>query len=213
MNDIRYGADNALAMLKILTGYDSSFTVAPDITVLARTDRDIDSIPFVGQLRSLEALGDVSIRIEKQKLIPDFSLNYFIGTNFYENSKFYQGFETGITVPLFFGSQKSRIKASKIALDATRQFSGYEIEFLKTKQKELLNSYYKYKELIDYYHENGNKLYEEITRTSKLSYEKGEIDYFRFAASTETALQIRLDYLDNLLNYTSVTLELNYLSK
>jgi len=213
MNEIRYSAGNALAMLKTLMGYDSSFTLTPEITAPARNDRAIDSIPFVDQLRSLEALSDASIRIEKQKLIPDFSVNYFIGTNFYENSKFYQGFETGITVPLFFGSQKSRIKASKIALDATKQFSVYEIEFLKNKQKELLNSYNKYKELIDYYNENGNKLYEEIIRTSKLSFDKGEIDYFRFAASTETALQIRLDYLDNLLNYTRVTLELNYLSK
>jgi cobalt-zinc-cadmium resistance protein CzcA len=213
MNEIRYSIENAGTTLKTLMGYDSSFTVSSEIKILMRADRNIDSIPFVGQLRNQEALNTAAIRIEQHKLLPDISINYFIGTNFYENSKFYQGFETGITVPLFFGSQKAKIKASKIALDATQQFSVYEIEFLKTKQKELMNSYLKFKELIDYYDESGSKLYDEIIRTSKLSFENGEIDYFRFAASTETALQIKLDYLDNLLNYTIVTLELNYLSK
>jgi cobalt-zinc-cadmium resistance protein CzcA len=213
LNEIRYNIENASATLKTLMGYDSSFTVSAEIIVPVHADRNIDSIPFVSQLRNQEALNTASIRIEQHKLLPDLSINYFVGTNFYENSKFYQGFETGISVPLFFGSQKAKIKASKIALDATRQSSVYEIEFLQTKQKELLNSHLKYKDLIDYYNESGSKLYDEIIRTSRLSFENGEIDYFRFAASTETALQIKLDYLDNLLNYTLVTLELNYLSK
>lgn len=212
-NELRYNIENTIATLKTLMSYDSSFTVSSEIMIIKRSERNIDSIPFVGQLRHQEALNNAAIRIEQHKLLPDISINYFVGTNFYENSRFYQGFETGITIPLFFGSQKAKIKASKIALDATKQFSVHEIEFLQTKQKELLNSYLKYKELIDYYNESGSKLYDEIIRTAKLSFENGEIDYFRFAASMETALQIQLDYLDNLLNYTVVTLELNFLSK
>jgi cobalt-zinc-cadmium resistance protein CzcA len=50
-------------------------------------------------------------------------------------------------------------------------------------------------------------------RTAKLSFENGEIDFYKFATSTETALQIKLDYLNNLTNYNKVTLELIYLSK
>ncbi len=136
-----------------------------------------------------------------------------MGTNYFENAKYYNGFEVGLSVPLFYNAQKSKIKASKIAMAATKNFSEYEIEQLKIKQKELLNSHKKLKGLIDYYNENGSKLYDEIFRTAKLSFENGEIDFFRFATSSETALQIKLDYLNNLMEYTIVALELNYLSK
>ena len=98
-------------------------------------------------------------------------------------------------------------------MNATKNLTEYEIELLKVKQKELLSSHLKLKELIDYYNETGGNLYNEITRTATLSFENGEIDFLKFATSTETALQIRLDYLNNLLNYTNVTLELNYISK
>ena len=77
----------------------------------------------------------------------------------------------------------------------------------------MLNTHFKLKELINYYNETGDKLYNEIYRTAKLSFENGEIDYLKFVTSIETALRIRLDYLNNLIDYNNVTLELNYLSK
>jgi hypothetical protein len=46
-----------------------------------------------------------------------------------------------------------------------------------------------------------------------LSFENGMIDYTKFAASIETALQIKLDYFDNVFKYNQATLELNYLSE
>lgn len=213
LNEVKYNFDNAYTKLKTLMGHDSSFMISQEIQVLNYTNRNIESTPFFLWLRRKEALSNDNIAIEKNKLLPDISFNYFLGTNFFENAKYYHGFELGVSIPIFYNAQNSRIKASKIALNATRYFSEYEIEFLKMKQKELLNSHKKLKELLDYYNENGSNLYEEIIRTSRLSFENGEIDFFRFATSTETALQIKLDYLNNLINYNNVTLELNYLSK
>ncbi|HNS18702.1 MAG TPA: CusA/CzcA family heavy metal efflux RND transporter [Bacteroidales bacterium] len=213
LNEIKFSIDNTYSALKALMGYDSSFTVSPEIPVLNSLNRNIDSIPFILWLRSKEALVNAYIGIEKNKLLPDLSFNYFLGTNFFENAKYYHGFEAGLSIPLFFNAQKSKIKASEIAMDATNHFSEYEIDLLKTKQKELSNAYLKLKELLNYHTETGSKLYDEIIRTAQLSLENGEIDFFTFATSTETALQIQLDYFNNLMNYNSVTLELNYLSK
>lgn len=213
LNDVRYHVDNTYAKLKSLMGFDSLFVVSPQIQVLSYADKNIESSPFVIWLSKMEELSNATIGIEKNKLLPDISLNYFTGTNAYENAKYYNGFEVGLSVPLFFNAQKSKIKASKIAMDATKNFMEYEMELLKNKRQELLNSYNKLRKLIDYYNEHGSKLYDEIIRTSTLSFENGEIDFFRFATSTETALQIKLDYLNTLTNYTVVALELNYLSK
>lgn len=213
LSEIKQSIDNTYFKLKTITGYDEPFTVSSKIEVVTANNRDINSLPFMQWIKSKQELTNALVRIEKSKLLPDFSINYFIGTNFYEDARYYHGFEAGISIPIFFNAQKSKIKASKIALDAAKYFSDYEIELLEIKQRELLNTHLKLKEQLAYYNENGRKLYEEILRTAKLSFESGEIDFYKFVASTETALQIKLDYLSNLLNYTNVTLELNYLTK
>ena len=41
----------------------------------------------------------------------------------------------------------------------------------------------------------------------------GEIDFQKFAINIENAMQIKKEYLDNLLHYTRITLNLNYLSE
>ena len=153
------------------------------------------------------------ISVEKNKLLPDLSLNYFLGTNYYENSRIYHGFEVGLAVPLFFGPQQSKLKASKMALYSFQNHLEYESELLKVKHLKLLNDHYSFKALLDYYDKSGNDLFNEIIRTATISFENGEIDFFKFVNSTETALQIRLDYLDHLFQFTYVTLELNYLTK
>ncbi len=213
LSEIKQSIDNTYFKLKTITGYNEPFTVSSKIEVITPINRDINSLPFMQWIKSKQELNNALVRVEKSKLLPDFSINYFIGTNFYEDARYYHGFEAGISIPLFFNAQKSKIKASKIALDAAKYFSDYEIELLEIKQRELLNTHLNLKEQLVYYNENGRKLYEEINRTAKLSFESGEIDFFKFVVSTETALQIQLDYLSNLLNYTNVTLELNYLTK
>ncbi|MCA1745278.1 MAG: hypothetical protein LC643_06160, partial [Bacteroidales bacterium] len=97
--------------------------------------------------------------------------------------------------------------------DAGLQNNQYRADQFKTRRQELLNTQMRLKGLLDYYQQQGRELYEELLRTAQLSFENGEIDFFKFAASTETALQIQLEHLDHLRQYNSATLELNYLSK
>ena len=100
-----------------------------------------------------------------------------------------------------------------MTLEALKINSEHELDLLKVKKQELENAHQKLKKLLADYHDYGSQLYHEIMRTVQLSYQKGEIDFFRLATSTETALQIELDYLNNLLEYNQVTIELNHLSK
>ena len=210
---IKFDIDNAYSKLKNLMGYDSSFSVSQELTVLPYINKNIDSSPYLLWLRNKEALANTNISVEKNKLLPELSFNYFLGTNFFDNARYYHGFEAGITIPLFLTTQKSKIKASKIALDATKYFYTYEIDLLKLKQMKLFNSHMQLKELLNYYSEDGSKLYDEIIRTAQLTFENGEIDIFKYAVSTETALQIKLDYFNNVLEYNNATLELNFLTK
>ena len=213
LSEIRNSQQSSLAKLKALMGYDSLFVVATHILVLPLEEKAIELSPFYLWLKSQEALGIANVGVARNMLMPDISFSYFMGTNSYDNAKKYHGFEAGISIPIFFNAQKAKIKASRIALCATQNLTQYEVELLKVKQKELMGMHLQLREQIEYFNQSGSKLYSEIVRTAKLSFEKGEIDFVKFATSTEAALEIRLGYLSNLLEYTKVTLELNYISK
>ncbi|MDD4778376.1 MAG: TolC family protein, partial [Fermentimonas sp.] len=211
LKGVRYNIDNTYKQLKNLMGYDSSFVVSPEIRVIDLTNRLINSTPYYQLLRNREALSAANIGVEKKRLLPDISFDYFLGTNFFDQSRYYHGFEAGLSIPIFAGAQRAKIKAARLAMDATHYFSEYEIQLLEIKQVNLLNSHMRLKEQLDYFNNTGSQLYDEIFRAAGLSFENGEIDFFRYATSIETALQIKLDYLNNLLEYSRVTLELNYL--
>ena len=70
----------------------------------------------------------------------------------------------------------------------------------------------KYDEALIYYQEEGEQLSQEIFKTAKISYESGEINFFQYIQSMENALEILLDYLNNLNTYNQIVLEINYLT-
>jgi cobalt-zinc-cadmium resistance protein CzcA len=205
--------DAAQAGFKTLLGSDSAFTVSPTLTVLTTVGRGIEASPYVDWLRRREDLDEASLSLERRKLLPDFTFNYFLGTNFQANAKYYHGFEAGVALPLFFGAQQAKIKASKLALASTQQLSAYEVDQLKTKQQELVNARQLYKERMVYFNDKGRQLHDELLRTATLSLQAGDIDVQHFTLSLETALQLKLDYLANVLDYTHATLELTYLTQ
>ncbi|MBN2805511.1 MAG: CusA/CzcA family heavy metal efflux RND transporter [Prolixibacteraceae bacterium] len=150
--------------------------------------------------------------IEKNKMLPEFSLGYFNGTNQYQGAKNYEGFTIGLGVPLFFGEQKARIKAGNLAQQAAGyRAENYRIQLLN-KRKVLMHELKKFEASVQVYHESGQHLSGEIIRSAEKSYESGAIDFFRFVQSIENALQIQMEYLDHLSEYNRLVLEINYLT-
>ena len=49
--------------------------------------------------------------------------------------------------------------------------------------------------------------------TALKSYELGEINYYQFVSSYESAIQIKLEQLENVLKYNQTTSEIKYFSK
>jgi heavy metal efflux system protein len=88
----------------------------------------------------------------------------------------------------------------------------YEIISLRNKITEYEREELKLREGIEYYNTSGKLLYDEILRTALKSFQSGEIDLFKFTSSYEIAVQIKLNYLDNVLQYNTNILEQTYLS-
>ena len=153
------------------------------------------------------------LRVERNRLIPDLKLGYFNGSNKYEGSENYHGVQLGLAVPLFFGEQKAKINANKIAVDIRENLQAHYVSTINAKYSELTFELKKYQESLDMYNNSGRELSREIIRSSQKSYEVGEIDFFQFVLSIENGLTLTIDYLDNVAKYNQVALEINYLTK
>ncbi|MBK9388897.1 MAG: CusA/CzcA family heavy metal efflux RND transporter [Bacteroidetes bacterium] len=212
LKSISYSIENARQKLKTLMNYNSDFNISSEIEIMNSTEKDVDSYPSVQMLKLQNNYNEAVIKIEKNKMLPDLSLNYFTGTNSYEKARYYHGFQVGLAIPLFFGSQKSKIESSRIYLNAYQLITENEISLLENRISGYKREELKYREAIEFYNSSGKQLHDEIMRASVRSVQLGEIDIFKFASSYENAVKIKLDYLDNVLQYNTIMLEQLYLT-
>lgn len=149
--------------------------------------------------------------LEKQQLLPDIGFNYFQGTNSGLNNSLY-GYQLGLKIPIFFGGQSSRIKAAGIAEEiAAEESKEYEIQ-LTTKFNSLNAQLNQLSKSLQYYEQEGAVLSDEILKTANGSFKNGEIDFYQYIQSLESAYEVKLDYLDKLRQYNNIVIEINYLT-
>ena len=162
---------------------------------------------YKNRIRLLEA----QRRLEKQKLLPDISLNYFQGTNSGVDGNLF-GYQFGLKIPLLFNGQSSRIKAAKFAENkALAESTEYEIQ-LHTKYDALKLELAQLQRTLDYYEKEGQSLSEEILKTATSSFRNGEIDSYQCTQSMESAYDMQLTYLDTLNAYNKTIIAINYLT-
>jgi cobalt-zinc-cadmium resistance protein CzcA len=149
------------------------------------------------------------IELQKQHWLPDINVDYFKGRNNGLSQSLY-GFQVGIALPLLFSGTTAKIKSAQIDLKSWEQQKQNEeqklLQYLNQKQSELA----KYQEAINYYNQYGKKLSDEIIKVANLSYKNGEIDFFQYIQSLENATTVQVDYLDTLLQFNTIQLELYY---
>jgi cobalt-zinc-cadmium resistance protein CzcA len=214
IKEIQHDLEIANEEFKTLIQYDSAFVIPfQELSQIKVINNQIDSCSTLLLMKEKNEYQNAVLRLEKNKLLPDISLGYFLGTNKYAGAKNYQGVQIGLGLPLFFGEQKARINASKIALDINQNLQSDYILKIKSKQNKLKSELAKNQESLDYFYEIGEKLSAEIIRNSEKSFLLGEIDFFQYIMSMENALAIKLDFLTSLSEYNKTVIEINYLTK
>ncbi len=213
VNQIRYDIEIAYQQLASKVQSDSTFTVQfQELALIPVKDIAIETEPGLEIFKMQSAYQDALLQVERNRLLPDLSLSYFNGTNQFSGAKHYQGFQFGLGLPLFFGEQRAKIKASQIALSINSDLQSEYLASLQAKQAELKSELLKYKETIDFYQTSGKDLSNQIITSSQKSFEMGEIDFYRFVLSIENALEMNVNYYDNVAKYNQVALEINYLT-
>ncbi|SFN94158.1 CusA/CzcA family heavy metal efflux RND transporter [Salegentibacter flavus] len=172
---------------------------------------DFSDHPGILYYDSAQKLSKVSLSLERQRLLPDLHISAFRGTTNGLDSKRYNGFQAGISIPLWFGANKAKINAAKTqTLIMADESENYKIQ-LKSRYQGLLSDLKKFQEAVDYYEITGGKLAKELTTNASKSFQNGEIDFLQYVQLLESAKNIQITYLQNLNAYNATVLELNYL--
>jgi cobalt-zinc-cadmium resistance protein CzcA len=152
-----------------------------------------------------------SEQLAKNELLPGISASYFIRSNSSIDKNF-EGYQIGLNIPLLFFGNRSKIKARQLENEMMAVAQQETKIQLEQKQRTLINSLSSQDQTLATYENGQLKVADEIFKTANLSFKNGEIDFFRFVQSLETAQQIKLEYLQQLIDFNVTIISLNYLT-
>ncbi|RPD98551.1 CusA/CzcA family heavy metal efflux RND transporter [Aureibaculum marinum] len=197
--------------LKALVQVDSVKVPSQPLRKLTLLNVSIENNVGLSYYNNAERYYNALQKSEKQRLLPDLSVEYFQGSNEALNQQMI-GYQIGIKIPLLFGGKISKIKATKLEKDIIKEEQSDFKSRLFTSYHKLMAELNQYGEAVNYYENQGKRLSEEIIKTAELSFKHGEIDFFQYIQSLETAKDIELTYLDNLNKYNQTIIDINYLT-
>lgn len=175
------------------------------------TSLDTLSHPGLSYYASAQRLSNQQLKLEKQKLLPDLNASIFQGTNDGSGRQSYSGFQLGVAIPLWFGSQKSKIAAAKTETSILESESeNYKIQ-LAARHAALQSDLRQLQEELTYYELTGKRLSEETLSHATKAFQHGEINFLQYTQLLDNAKSFEANYLISLFQYNMTVLEANYL--
>lgn len=183
------------------------------------------SVPqaFGHLLDSRQQMAQQGVKIARQEFMPDITLSasiqmlihsfnpYDVDRSRFEKGDF-MGFEVGLSVPLFYGAQRARLRAAKqeqelVQTQITQQRQQYVLK-RQTAQTEWLKAQAK----LQLYQEQGGNEADEMERISQVAYEKGSIGYVEYIQNLQAAANLRNARADAIHAYNMAIINLRYLT-
>jgi len=209
-SEAQRGKSIALDQLARLLQIDGEVEISEE-KINLESNPDLEAHPGFSLFEAAKMQAFYQTKVNQHSLLPTINLDLFQGTNLAPGSKVYPGFEVGVGIPLFFGSQSAKIKAGKITqqqidLESENFRSRLETSF-STIQKRLDQN----QQIINYYETEGKILSEQLRAQASRSFQEGEIDFLQYVQLVENSRTITLQYLQARLDYQLNQLELLYL--
>jgi outer membrane protein TolC len=166
--------------------------------------------PFIQYYQQNIIANRQSLKLEKSKLLPGIMIGYL--NQGYSNAETLYRLRFGLSIPLWFWTYNSQIKAASYKLQMANSQYAIAQKNISSEFQLALTDYKKYFESLKYYESTGLKQAETIITTATRSYEAGEIGYIIYMQSLNQAFEIKLSYLETVRNYNQSIIQLNYLS-
>lgn len=203
----------ALDELKRQLNWKEDLSISGDFIPLELiVPEDLSSHPGVLYYEGISYQAMHKTQVEKRKLLPDISIDLFRGTNPGPNAEVYPGFQAGLAIPLFFGSQKSQVKSSKLQQEQIAIETEDYVNSLESHYQQLQTQLKQQEEIIRYYEEEGRELADQLMQQANRSYQEGEIDFLQYVQLLENSRNITLIYLQSRYEQQLTILKINYLT-
>lgn len=232
LNDLRLNLADQTAQyynLKSLLSITDSLVITQDslpelILNVAFDSTALAANPYLALLKQEIEIAQKQKGVTVNTILPDITLGYFNQTLFgvplngninpplAGTGDRFQGFQVGITIPLWFVPDIARVKADKQKIEVADYTYQYNQDLIKGQYHQAIQLYLKERSNLDYYRNSGLPNANLLITQSQTAYANGDIPYATHLFNLQQGLQINLGYLDALSNYNQSILYLQFLT-
>ncbi|MFZ1807168.1 MAG: CusA/CzcA family heavy metal efflux RND transporter [Cyclobacteriaceae bacterium] len=178
----------------------------------------VDRHPAMEWLEQQKIISEQNTQLEKSRLLPDLSFAYNNMTMrgagadniLYDGSTRFQSGQIGIGIPLFYGSQKAKINASKSMQQLSEDNYRYGLRKFNIEYQTVVNQYINFSKSVDYYEQTGLKNASLIQDAANQQFANGGINYIEWVMLINQAISINNEYLGTVHQLNESIIQLNY---
>jgi cobalt-zinc-cadmium resistance protein CzcA len=223
-------ADLLIFNQKLRTLLNTKSELFPADTILRRIDffiiadsSAINGNPSMGFIRQQVEISQYEKKVERSRMLPDLSIGYFSQTmqgtqevngmprTFGPGDRF-NGFQAGITIPLWFVPYTSKVKAAGLQEQIAQTDAEYYQASLSGNYYSMQEEYAKYNNSVEYYEKQAIPEADLIISQATMSYKAGAMDYLEYVLSLNRALDIKQNYLDALNSCNQTIINIEYIT-
>ena len=175
----------------------------------------IEDNPKLKFFEQQKELVSAETALQKSKLLPEINFGYnnnsFKGIGLDDAQRFHSA-QIGLGIPLFGGSQKAKINASKVAENIAESEYQTQVLNFKTEYNKLLAQYNSNLEIVNYFETNSNKNSKTITDVANKQFINGDINYLDFVMLVNQSIAIQNSYIEAVKSLNESIIAINYLN-
>lgn len=209
-------ASSLKAQLQWFTGIKDSITVEPLTISLSQIQLSLvpDSTalfanPALQILQQQENVAKQNIALQKSRALPGLAFGYFNQGEW--DTKWFNRFRVGVTIPLWFGQYKSNINAAKTeqqVIQSKQQGLQQDLSAQTINTNSEIQTNW---QSVQYYQQTGLRKAQEVITTSQRFFVSGEIDYISLLRNSNDAYNVYQKYLEAVRNYNFSVINHKYL--
>ncbi len=171
--------------------------------------------PLIKLQQQEEKTAEATTKMEQAKLLPEFNVGYN-STTLRDDIKFtqsdrFQSFQLGLSIPLFGGSQRNRVKSAKLDEAYRKSETANASKQISSSLKSAYAQYQAQLSLVESLEKDGLKTAKEITSTLNKQLQNGAINYLEWTMLNNQAIEMKASYFEAIQQLNRSITELNYL--
>ncbi len=178
--------------------------------------------PQLDYLKQQVIISEQARKVERNRIMPDITVGYFTQSltgvqnidgqdQYFDSRKQFQGFNLGLSIPLWFSPQLARTKAASFHEESSRKNAEYFETTLNGAYIQALQEFDKNQASLVYYETSALQNAELILSQSRRAYRSGEIGYIEYLQALRGALAIKSNYITALNQYNQSVIKLEFL--